>query len=456
MSFTLLSPTAILGYGFPEASFFRGLEFCPDLIAVDAGSIDPGPFYLGSGKSFTDRAAVKRDLSLILTEGLRRNIPVIIGSAGGAGAKPHLHWCRAICQEIAQENHLSFKLGLIHADIPKEAVLDGVSSGKTKPLAQRPDLTVEDVESTNVLVAQMGVEPIQEAIKQQCQVILAGRAYDPAVFAALPILQGYDPGLALHLGKILECAAIAATPGSGSDCALGILERDCFVLKALSSERKFTKESVAAHSLYEKSNPVRLPGPGGDLDLSQVQFKALGQGEVEVRGSRFCPTDEYWIKLEGVRRIGFRTISISGTRDPILIASIDDVVEQVQSRVYSMLNIQGRQAQIHVHLYGKNGVMGGREPFRGVLSHELGIVLDVVGVTQEDADTACSLMRSTLMHYGYEGRISTAGNLAFPFSPSDTPMGSVFEFSIYHLLQANAHTYFPVAVEQIQGEGFTS
>ncbi|MCK7490600.1 MAG: hypothetical protein MZW92_01570 [Comamonadaceae bacterium] len=32
---------------------------------------------------------------------------------------------------------------------------------------------------------------------------------------------GFDEGLALHMGKILECAAIAATPGSGADCALG-------------------------------------------------------------------------------------------------------------------------------------------------------------------------------------------------------------------------------------------
>ena len=48
--YKILSPTAILGYGFPEASFLRGLDEGPDLIAVDAGSTDPGPYYLGSGK----------------------------------------------------------------------------------------------------------------------------------------------------------------------------------------------------------------------------------------------------------------------------------------------------------------------------------------------------------------------------------------------------------------------
>ena len=36
--FKILSPTAILGYGFPEESFKAGIALKPDLIACDAGS----------------------------------------------------------------------------------------------------------------------------------------------------------------------------------------------------------------------------------------------------------------------------------------------------------------------------------------------------------------------------------------------------------------------------------
>ena len=40
----ILSPTAILGYGFPETSFAAGLALNPDVIAVDAGSTSiPAP-----------------------------------------------------------------------------------------------------------------------------------------------------------------------------------------------------------------------------------------------------------------------------------------------------------------------------------------------------------------------------------------------------------------------------
>ncbi|HHY70113.1 MAG TPA: 3-methylaspartate ammonia-lyase, partial [Thermoanaerobacterales bacterium] len=82
----VLSPTAILGYGFPEESFENGLSQKPDIIAVDAGSTDPGPYYLGAGVSFTDREAVKRDLKLMLKAGKKLSIPVLVGTAGGSGA----------------------------------------------------------------------------------------------------------------------------------------------------------------------------------------------------------------------------------------------------------------------------------------------------------------------------------------------------------------------------------
>ncbi|MCL2618932.1 MAG: 3-methylaspartate ammonia-lyase, partial [Defluviitaleaceae bacterium] len=78
----ILSTTAILGYGFPEESFREGLKRRPHVIAVDAGSTDPGPYYLGAGVSFTNRAAVKRDLEIMIKAGLERKIPVIVGTAG--------------------------------------------------------------------------------------------------------------------------------------------------------------------------------------------------------------------------------------------------------------------------------------------------------------------------------------------------------------------------------------
>lgn len=439
----VLSPTAILGYGFPLASFQAGLERNPHVIAVDAGSTDPGPYYLGSGESFTQRSAVKRDLRYMIDAALQRKIPLIIGTAGGSGAKPHVDWNLAIIEEILVELKKEAQIAVIYSDIDRDILLQELKNGRVKPLGPVAELTEEDILASTNIVAQMGLEPIMEAIEKGAEIIVSGRAYDPTVFAALPVLKGFDMALALHMGKILECAAIAANPGSGSDCLMGTIGADSFILETLNSERECTRLSVAAHTLYEKSDPYSLPGPGGTLDLHGTTFEQLPGGRVRVAGTEFVPTDGYFLKLEGASLMGYRTISIAGVRDPIMISQIDEIIERVKDRVAD--NFQDlKDYQLHVHCYGKNGVMGELEPHPAP-GHELGLVIEAVAPTQEIADTICSFARSTMLHYGYPGRKATAGNLAFPYSPSDVSAGAVYKFSIYHLLQVDdPKSLFPV------------
>jgi hypothetical protein len=431
--FKVLAPTAILGYGFPEKSFKEALEKNPDLIAVDGGSVDPGPYYLGSGKSFTDRNAVKRDLEYILEGAKSKNIPVCIGTAGGSGAKSHLDWTVEIIEEIMAEKKLNFKTVVINSQFSKDFLLDKFKEGKITPLFPTPPLTEEDLSQSTNIVGQMGVEPFIKAFQMGAELVIAGRAYDPAVFAALPIMKGYDPALALHMGKILECASIAASPGSGRDCMLGTLGDDYFILEPFGN-RRCTTDSVAAHSLYEKSNPYILPGPGGALDLTETSYQQYDEKRVKVKGSKFKPSEKYTIKLEGAKLIGKRTISIAGVRDPIMINQIDDILLEVKKAVDDNFAGKNFEYNIHFHIYGKNGVMGNLEPLQQV-AHELGIIIDVVAKEKIIADTICSFVRSTLLHFGYPNRKATAGNLAFPYSPSDIYAGDVYTFSVHHLLE---------------------
>lgn len=448
--YRVLSPTAILGYGFPEASFQEGLRRNPDVIAVDAGSTDPGPYYLGAGVSFTNRNAVKRDLELIIHAGLERGIPVLIGTAGGSGANCHLDWNLQIIKELAGEHNWQFKLAVIEAEMDKNFLLQELRNGKIKPLHPAPELTEEDINQSAHIVAQMGMEPLIKALDDGAQVILAGRCYDPAVFAADAVRKGYNPGLALHMGKILECGAIAALPGSGSDSLMGTLTADSFIIEPLNKERRCTTTSVAAHTLYEKTNPLELPGPGGVLSLKKTTFKQYSESAVQVKGSELIPTDKYMLKLEGAKKIGYRTVSIAGCRDQIMIKQIDEIIEAVKKRVQDNFQHQGYNYHLHFHVYGKNGVMGDLEP-EPVPAHELGIIIDAVADTQDIADTICSFARSTMLHYGYPGRIATAGNLAFPYSPSDFKVGAVYEFSVYHLLEADDPlALFPVKMLEVK------
>ncbi|MCK8815832.1 DUF1446 domain-containing protein [Natroniella sulfidigena] len=447
----VLSPTAILGYGFPVESFERGLDKEPDLIAVDAGSSDPGPYYLGAGVSFTDKTAVKRDLKLMIKAGQEKDIPVIVGTAGGAGAASHLEWCTEIVEEIAQEEDLSFKLATIQAEQEQEFILEKFQAGQISPLYPAPELTEKELKSSTRIVGQMGVEPFIEALDQEAEVIIAGRAYDPTVFASFCIREGLPAGLALHMGKIMECASIAANPGSGSDAMFGILRDDHFLLEPLNPKRRCTTTSVAAHTLYEKTNPTKLPGPGGVIDLSETEFEQYDERTVKVSGSKFVAADEYTIKLEGAKQVGYRTVSIAGTRDPIMIEQLDHIIEVVKETVEdNFVDLAADDYHLLFRIYGRDGVMGNLEPEQEVSGHEVGIIIEVVAKSQELANTICSFARSTMLHYGYPGRVATAGNLAFPYSPSDLKAGEVYEFNVHHLIKVDDPTeLFPVQIEEV-------
>ena len=143
--YKILSPTGIVGYGFPEESFLAGVALKPDLIACDAGSTDPGPYYLGAGIPFTNATAVKRDMTIMLKAAISLGIPMVIGSCGGAGANPHLEREVGILKEIAAEQNLSFKLAVITAEFQKAYLVDALQAGKLAKLGPAPEITKEEI-----------------------------------------------------------------------------------------------------------------------------------------------------------------------------------------------------------------------------------------------------------------------------------------------------------------------
>ncbi len=96
-------------------------------------------------------------------------------------------------------------MALIPADVDKAIAHQALDNGKIHGAGVCPAVNPADaIDESTYIVAQMGIEPFQQALKEGAQVVLGGRAYDPACFAALPIMQGFDEGLALHCGKILN------------------------------------------------------------------------------------------------------------------------------------------------------------------------------------------------------------------------------------------------------------
>ena len=423
----IIALCGLLGYGYSEDALKNAFSEKVDFVGVDAGSTDPGPYYLGSGRSFTDRAAVKRDLSLALPLALTQKAPFIIGTAGGAGSRAHVQWLKAILAEVAAEQGLHFRLGTVYSDVTKEYVLEKLEQGKIKNLSEHFPLTREAILDSEKIVSQIGVAPLIKLLSEGADVIVAGRACDTAIYAAPCILRGYDAGLAFHMAKIMECGAMCAEPVAAADVMQGYIFEDHFELCPANPARRCTVDRVAAHTLYEQSNPYLIFEPDGVCDLTGSRFVQKDERTVSVFGSVFKEAEKKTLKLEGVRCSGYRTICPATIYDPLTVERFPEIVETVNAFVKENTKKTLPEGSYAVHYKTSGGA-----------ESSLGIVIDVVGKTQEIADTVCALVRSRMLHCDYAGRKSTAGNLAFPFSPSDIHVGEVYEFSIFHLAEVDS------------------
>lgn len=435
--YKLLSTSGLLGYGFPEESLKAGMARAPHMIGVDAGSTDPGPHYLGSGKCLNSRMAVKRDLRLMLAAARSTDIPLVIGSCGGAGGEPHLQEVADIVREIAREDGHSFKLAVIHAEQDKDWVKQRMREGKVRALRNVPTLDEATVDRAERIVAMMGPEPFTRALDDGAQVILAGRSSDPAPWAACATRAQLPPAPAWYGGKMLECGATAAWP-KGHDCLLVEVTEDGIIVEPTNPERRCTPMSVANHSLHENYSPVSHQEPGGVLDTTDCRFDAVNDHAVKISGMVWHPDDVYTVKLEGAEFVGCRAITFCGTRDPGLIGQFDDFLDSVRENVASKAAAFGVPDDAYTlifRVYGKNAVMSTREPVTETQAHELGILVEVVATDQETANAVLAISRTNVLHVDFPGRMCKEGNMAFPFSPSDVPCGPVYRFSVFHVVE---------------------
>jgi hypothetical protein len=197
-----------------------------------------------------------------------------------------------------------------------------------------PALSQQKIDAAPRILAQMGPEPILDAMlaNPDFNILIAGRAYDPApyiafaAFASNTLLEDTsDPAAKIilggfaHMGKILECGGLCGVPKSNGAMTT-VYRNGTFDVTPLDPESRCTAISVAAHTLYEKSRPDILHGPGGHLDLTGMKTEALEDGRsVRVSGSTFHTSGgeglPYSVKLEGAEVVGYRAQMMGSIRD---------------------------------------------------------------------------------------------------------------------------------------------
>lgn len=314
-------------------------------------------------------------------------------------------------------------------------------------------MEVTDIETAAIIVAQMGPEPYVDAILSEpnFDIIIGGRSYDPSPYVAFCMfhasktqsaaLYSSQVGGSSHMGKIMECGALCATPKSASAMAT-VYANGTFDITPLGDGIRCTPFSVAAHTLYEKSRPDLLSGPGGDLDLTRSSYLQLEDGRsVRASGAVFNYSRvaglPYTVKLEGAKSIGYRSIFMGGIRDPILISQMINFQARVREYVASQICSPAEDFwKLGFHTYGIDGVMGYLEPedLRHV-PREVFLVGEILASTQNLANLVAHTAANAVIHGPYPGQRGTGGNFAKGVGgKTEIEMGPCAEFCIYHLM----------------------
>jgi hypothetical protein len=212
----IFTPIGMIGYGFSEEILWKTLADGVDAIIADCGSTDSGPQKLALGTTTVSRQAYERDLDLLLAASHNYHVP-ILGSAGGDGANDHVDlFVEIMKQLITTKKYRSMSIVSIYSKIDKDFTKSRLKNREIIPCGKAvPPLKPSHIDKSPRVVAQMGLEPFLKAMRDHpdFDIIVGGRAYDPAPYAAFCVYHGFtDLGIAYHMGKIMECGASCTTP----------------------------------------------------------------------------------------------------------------------------------------------------------------------------------------------------------------------------------------------------
>ncbi len=437
---SLLVSTGNLGDNIIEkGTFYEGVKRDINCFAADAGSADVGPTFLGSDDPHNPIEWERHDLEITLLAAREKHAPMIVGSCSTTGTDSKVDRYVEIIRQVAAEHHLApFKLGVIYSQVDREELKRRVARGDCEPLGAPYELTDEVLDQTTNVTASMGVEQIIHALEQGAEVIIAGRACDDAVLAAYPIHCGFPRGVSLHMGKAAECASLVCWPQMVKESIVATVTEDYFTIEPLHPAQAATPHSVAAHSMYERTNPYIQGLPGGILDMHHSRYEAETDRICRVYDSVFVPSEDgsYKVKLEGAGEVGHRVYHLVGIRDTRAIRHLDQICADTRRKVSDIIGAhRDEQYQLYFHRYGADAIMREYEPVAQTSSHEVAIVIEVVSPDLELATSVAKCAKFRFFYMSYPGQMnSSGGSVALITDEPLYPRSKCYRWTVDHLL----------------------
>jgi hypothetical protein len=426
----------VLGLGFSDQALANGVAAQPDIIAIDGGSTDSGPWYLGTGRSKYSPAVCKAEWRKLMQARATLNVPLVIGSCGTCGVDDMVDWMAQVTREIAAETGQSVKIAKLYSSQTAEFVTERMNSGNWRALQPELPLDSNTVQTASNIVALAGIEQIQLALQSGADIILAGRATDTASIAALPVANGENIAAAWHGAKVAECGALCSThPTSG--VVLLDVDQTGFTITPMEPGARCTPHTVSAHMLYENADPFLLHEPGGTLDVTEATYEAIDDTSVRVQGSHWIQAEQYTVKLEAARSAGFQTTLLALLRDRHYVENVsrwtarleDFLIELIRER----LALDTARYDLDFRHIGVDATLGTLEN-RDAAPVEVGVLLTVTADTAEQSMEIARLCNPHMLHYPLTDN-EELPTFAFPYSPVETARGELFEFFVNHVMQ---------------------
>ena len=431
----VLVPSGVLGLGFDLEALNNGVKNNPDIISIDGGSTDSGPYSLGSGTSKYSRAAIKAEWKSLMIARKKANVPLVIGSCGTCGTNGMVDWMENITIELAEELNQNIKIAKLYCQQEKNFIKKKFQLSKIFPLNPAPMLNDQLIDEMTNIVALAGAEQIQECINTGAEIILAGRTTDTAIISALPLMKGANPGSSWHGSKVVECGALCSTnPTSG--VVMVEFDKTGFTVEPMSKNAFCTSETVAAHMLYENADPFILHEPGGYMDVTYSNYYNIDKKKVRVEGAKWHPSKQYSVKLEGAKIAGYQSSLLVLLRDKKYVENVkkwtDKLSKFLKKEIYERMNINTSEYSLEFRHIGLNSTLGELEKnLRSPV--EVGVLCLITSKNQISTEIA-KLINPFLLHFPLSSN-EELPTFAFPFSPVHSDRGCVYEFALNHILE---------------------
>jgi hypothetical protein len=169
-------------------------------------------------------------------------------------------------------------------------------------------------------------------------------------------------------------------------------------------------------------------------------------------GSRFEPSPNYTVKIEGAGYLGHKAEYLVGIRSRSFIEKMDEALAHTRKELRSFY--QDVSYELYFSRYGMDGVLGAREPFsKQDQAHEVGLMIEVItdrkDLAMEIAKLAGRLLLFTpvLSERGSAGRVQLRNEEASYY-------GKAYEWTMNHIIEFDsaqeAAAHFPITYEMVR------